>query len=307
MIDVVIVTAGSNELVLRCLRSLHGAPLTSATVVENAGTEDAAAIIESERSDVRVIVIEQPLGLARAYNRGAAEGSAELVLFLNDDILAEEDAVATLAQALGERPDAVAAAGRLVNEGDGATQVEYQPRPFPTLLTFLAAFGGVERVWRRNPWTGTHRRRPLSELDVVEVDQPPGACLLVRRSVFEAVGGWDERFEFWYEDVDLARRLRRHGRVLYVPTAPFRHVGGHTARRLDRAEVVSRSYRGALLYADKHFGPLQRRATGGLFAAVSGSRALVSAGADAQAYRRVAGDARSLLAGRHVRDDVDGS
>ena len=119
----------------------------------------------------------------------------------------------------------------------------------------------------------------------------------MRRAVFEAVGRWDERFELWFEDVDLCRRLRGRGPVLYVPTATFAHVGGHTARRLSRGQTVARHYTGALLYGEKHFGRVRRMGLGLLFGAVAGVRAITSRRDRelASSYRDVARRAGRLI------------
>ena len=119
--------------------------------------------------------------LSFAYNRGAEQGTAEFVLFLNDDVFASARAIDKLVASLERRPDAVAAAGRLVDPGNGSTQLEYQPRRFPTLATFLAALAGIQKLWPTNPWTGAHLRDPLDEA-------APGACLLIRRQAFQAAG-----------------------------------------------------------------------------------------------------------------------
>jgi N-acetylglucosaminyl-diphospho-decaprenol L-rhamnosyltransferase len=260
-IDVVAVTRNSREMVLRCLDRLNPSLVQRIIVVDNGSTDGTAEAIRSDHADIDLVRLEHGQGLSAAYNRGADLGSAEFVLFLNDDVLATDTSIAALGETLRARTDAVAAAGRLVEPETGETQVQYQPRPFPTLATFAAAFVGLPRD-----------ALVLDEATTVSVDQPPGACLLVRRAVFEEAGGWDEDFEFWYEDVDLARRLGERGRVLYVPTASFEHVGGWSAQRLSRSELVSRHYRGALLYASKHFGAGQRVATGLLYALVSSGR-----------------------------------
>lgn len=282
MIDVVVVTADSREVVLECLAQLGDRRVETTVVVDNAGSDGSAAAIGEAFPATVVVRLDEARPLSFAYNRGAEQGSAELTLFLNDDVFASAGALGTLAAALEERPDAVAAAGRLVDPEGGATQREYQPRPFPTLATFLAALAGLHKVWPANPWTGSHLRRPLDETETVAVDYAPGACLLVRREAFRSVGGWDERYAFWYEDVDLARRLGRFGRVLYVPTAVFRHVGGHSGRRLSRAEMIRRSYSGALRYGETYLSGWRRRLLGTAFA--------------------FAGAVRGPLAGRHDPD-----
>ncbi|HET8653194.1 MAG TPA: glycosyltransferase family 2 protein [Gaiellaceae bacterium] len=297
MIDAVVATRDSRELVLECVEQLRSPLLDRVIVVDNGSVDGTAEALRMARPEVRVVSVGRPEGLSYAYNRGGEAGAAELILFLNDDVLATEEAIGALAGALTADRGAAAAAGRLVDPQDGSTQIEYQPRRFPTLSSFVAMFAGLERLWPRNPITGRHRRRPLDEKTTVPVDYAPGACLLVRRADFEAVGGWDERFEFWFEDVDLERRLAERGRVLYVPTAPFAHVGGHSARRLSRAELVARHYRGALAYGDKHFGRARRMGLGLLFGAVAGVRILTSHRdpAQADAYRAVARSAIGLL------------
>jgi GT2 family glycosyltransferase len=287
-IDVVTVTWNSRDMVLRCLDRLKPSLVEKVVVVDN-GSSDGTAEAVRDRPGVEVVRLEQGRSLAAAYNRGAERGAADLVLFLNDDVLATDNSIATLADTLRARPGAVAAAGRLVDPETGKTQPEYLPRPFPTPATFAAGFLG------RDP-----RQAVFDDERTVAVDQPPGACLLVRRGALEATGGWDEDFEFWYEDVDLARRLRERGEVLYVASAPFEHVGGWSAQRLTRADRVSRHYRGALLYASKHFGRTQRVITGVIYGLVASARiALSRRDWEARsAYSGVLRDSLRLASGR---------
>lgn len=264
-LDVVVVTWNSRAMVLRCLESIDTASVERVIVVDNASGDGTAEAVRDTHPEAVLIRLEREKGLAFAYNRGAELGSAELILFLNDDVLVSVPSLSGLVAALEGRASAVAAAGRLVDPRDGRTQTEYLPQPFPTLSTLVATLAGRGR---RSSSAG----QGLDRGEAVPVDQPPGACLLVRREDFEAVGGWDEDFTFWYEDVDLARRLHSRGDVLYVPTAPFAHVGGQSAARLSRAEVVSRHYRGALLYAAKHFRAPSRIGAGLLYALVGAVR-----------------------------------
>jgi N-acetylglucosaminyl-diphospho-decaprenol L-rhamnosyltransferase len=299
VIDVVVVTADAQPMALACLEHLSSPLLALVVLVDNGSRDGTAEAVRRRWPEVEVVRLKEPSGLAYACNRGAERGAAELVLFLNDDVLASEQSIATLARALEGRADAAGSVGRLVDIDGGATQIEYQPRPFPTLASFVATFIGLERFWRTNPWTGRHRSHPLDTHTIVEVDYAPGACVLVRRRALEAIGGWDDGFQFWYEDVDLAKRLRALGPLLYVPTAPFAHVGGYSARRLSRPQLVSRHYRGALRYAHKHFGAPGRVGTGLLFALAAASKMVVSGDRDARdAYGRVLGDALRLATGR---------
>jgi N-acetylglucosaminyl-diphospho-decaprenol L-rhamnosyltransferase len=297
-IDAVIVTADSREMVLDCLRYLKSPLLRDVIVVDNGSTDGTGDAVLESYPDARVIRLEVSHGLAESYNIGARAGSAEFVLFLNDDVLADSGAVEELDAGLRSRPNAVAVAGRMVDLDSGKTQIGYGPGEFPTVMRFVAALTGLARLWPNNPWSGGYRRHPLRDDKVVKVDQLCGACLLVRRQTFDQVGGWDEQFEFWFEDEDLSRRLHNHGDVLYVPMASFRHVGGHSARRLSKAELVRRSYRGALRYAEKHFSRPQQVMMGALFAFASGTQGLLLRRSNrhlATTYRGVAAEALSLL------------
>lgn len=297
VIDAVVATRDSRAMVLECVERLRSPLLARVVVVDNGSQDGTTEAVSAARPDVVVVQVEQPESLAFAYNRGAEAGKSDSILFLNDDVLATDEAITELDRVLHARPDAVATAGRLVDPDDGRTQVDYQPRPFPTLTSFVATFAGLERLWPRNPITGRHRRWPPDVESVIPVDYAPGACLLVRRPDFEAVGGWDERFEFWFEDVDLERRLAGRGKVLYVPAAPFAHVGGYSARRLSRAQLVARHYRGALLYGQKHFGRARRIGLAVLFGTAATVRLLTSRRdqAQADAYRSVIRSAIGLL------------
>lgn len=287
MIDAVVATRDSRELVLECVEHLSSQLLERVIVVDNGSVDGTTDALRTAQPGVDVVRLERAEGLSFAYNRGADVGCAESILFLNDDVVATDEGIAALAAAL-QRPRTVAAAGRLVDPADGRTQDVYLPRAFPGPLALAADLVGRPR-----------RRVELAGDEIVRVDQPPGACLLVRRDAFEAVGRWDEAFEFWFEDVDLARRLQAVGDVLYVPKAVFPHVGAASARRLSRAEVVTRSYRGALLYAERHLGIGGRAITAPAYALASASRLLTTRDREGRrVYSGVLRDALRLAAGR---------
>ena len=303
MIDAVVVTWNAGEQACACVEHTRDPELVATiVVVDNASSDGTADAVRAAHPDVTVIALEQGVGLARALNLGARLGSAPFVLYLNDDVLAEDGAIRSLLEALHARPDAVAAGGRLVNP-DRSTQDRYRPRPFPSPATVVARLLGLERLWPRNRWTGAHLRQPLGDRRTSDVQQPAGACLLVRRSAVERTGGWDERYWFWYEDVDFSRRLAAGGASLYVPSATFRHVGGATARRLSAADGHARYYHGALRYAGTWFSGRGRAAVALATLAVSLGRAALRVPFDrreARIYLRSARSALALLCGRSI-------
>jgi N-acetylglucosaminyl-diphospho-decaprenol L-rhamnosyltransferase len=264
-VDVVIPTFNARELMLRCLQCLDDSAIARIVVVDDASTDGTPDALSVEFPDVHVVVLDRHRGLAHALNRGAEAGKAEFVLFLNNDVFPVNGAIRRLCDALRDNPLAASAGGRLVDPGTERTQDTYQPRAFPGLMGLAVRLSGIERAWPNNPWTGQHLRHPLSPASTTETDrQPAGSCLLVRRDLFEQVQGWDEGYWFWYEDVDLSRRLAELGGALYVPTATFEHVGRASTSHWERHEQHKRLYHGTLRYAQQHLPRWQQALLGTL-------------------------------------------
>jgi GT2 family glycosyltransferase len=301
-VDVVIPTFEARELLLRCVGRLHDQSIAQIVVVDDASSDGTTRALSERFPEVRVVELGQHRGLAHALNRGSEIGTAQFVLFLNNDVFPVGDAITRLSAALSDNPAAACAGGRLVDPHSAVDQEAYWPRALPGMAALMARLLGIERAWPKNPLTGQHLRRPLSASQSSLTDrQPAGACLLVRRGALERVGGWDEDYSFWYEDVDLAKRLADIGRAVYVPDAVFEHIGRASTRHWTRYEQHGRLYHGTLLYAQRHLPRARQVGVGALMVAVCGARLLlprVAANADARnTYRHLCGEGWALCRG----------
>jgi N-acetylglucosaminyl-diphospho-decaprenol L-rhamnosyltransferase len=302
-VDVVIPTFNARELMLRCLQRLDDPAIAQTVVVDDASTDGTSRALTEHFPEVHIVVLDRHYGLAHALNRGAEVGTAEFVLFLNNDVFPVDGAIGHLCGALKDNPLATSAGGHLVDPGTERTQDTYQPRALPGLMGLIVRLSGIERVWPKNPWTGQHLRRPLDTGATTQTDrQPAGACLLVRREALEQVGGWDEGYWFWYEDVDLSRRLVELGSALYVPTAMFEHVGRASTSRWARYEQHKRLYHGTLRYAEQHLPRWQQVLLGAMMVMVTipriawlGRRSQPDA---VSSYRHLLGEGLALATGR---------
>jgi GT2 family glycosyltransferase len=319
IVDVVIVSADMSAMTLECLAELDDPAVAGIFVVDNAfgdgyrdgdGDGDGGAGGEGDGDARReigeranVVALDRPHGFAAANNRGVERGRAPYVLLINSDVLVVSGAIERLLAALAEDPRAVAVGGRLVDPQTLLTQQQYRPRPFPTLANFLVIVLGVEELWPGNPITRRyHGSVEHDDVSVRAVDaQPAAAALLVRRDALERIGGFDERFWFWFEDSDLLLRLAARGAILYAPAAVFRHLGGGSFSRWGKAEQIRSVHHGIVQYADAHFSRARRAVLGLAELAISLPRvALFSSSRpdEASAWRAVALAGVALLRGR---------
>ena len=162
---------------------------------------------------------------------------------------------------------AVGIVGPLVREPDASVQAS--ARRFPNVTTgFAGRTSWLSRVWPTNRLT---RRNLLTRevlRDPVEVDWVSGACMMVRRTAFEAVGGMDEQFFLYWEDADLCFRLKREGWLtVYNPLVSVTHLTGRSSSRARRESLIA-FHRSAFRYFRKHSGLAARAATPLVFLAL---------------------------------------
>jgi N-acetylglucosaminyl-diphospho-decaprenol L-rhamnosyltransferase len=252
-VSIVIVTYNSAECLPACLESLKGTE-AEIVVVDNASEDGSAELARG--LGVRVIANARNCGFAAAANQGvrAAGPNSEFILFLNPDTVLLEG-FSELPGALDRNPQAAAAAGLLVDDA-GRPQRGFALRRLPTFTALAFEALLVNRLWPGNPVNRHYRCLDADLARLQEAEQPAGACLLVRRTALEAVGGLDERFyPLWFEDVDLCKRLLARGfRILFVPTSRWRHRGAHSLALIPFAEKHVFWYRNVLYFVRKHMG-----------------------------------------------------
>ena len=264
VLDVVLVNWNSGGDLRACLATLAaaaaGAPglVARVVVVDNASTDGSldglppGLPLEVVRNDANE-------GFARACNQGAARGAAPYVLFLNVDACATAPALRAPVAWLEAHPsDAVAGVQLTDAAGRVSATCGRLPRPAHVVLRSL----GLDRLAPR--LVPPHIMTDWAHDETRRVEHVMGAFLVIRRAVFEAVGGFDERFFVFYDDLDLARRVAEAGHgIVYLTSA--RAV--HTGERAQSPSAVRLYYsqRAKIAYVHKHFG----RAAGAAAAAAT--------------------------------------
>jgi N-acetylglucosaminyl-diphospho-decaprenol L-rhamnosyltransferase len=259
-VAVVIVNYESGPALARCVEGLRAEGPAELVVVDNGSTDGSVDALRRRFDDVAVLVPGSNLGYGAAANRGVAATTAPLVLVGNSDLEVRPGALAELAAVLDAEPRC-ALVGPLIRKPDG--QRYPSARRFPSLtdaaghalLGIFAPDNRFTRSYQRAelgaPGNGAApgsagREEPGGVTEIVTgavavnvtalgsevVDWVSGACFMVRRSTFEQVGGFDEAYFMYAEDVDLCWRLGRDGwQVRYVPSAEVTHLQGISTDR----------------------------------------------------------------------------
>jgi N-acetylglucosaminyl-diphospho-decaprenol L-rhamnosyltransferase len=275
----VVVNYNAGAALVACIASvLAQEPAPELVVVDNASTDGSLGALRQAHPGVRIVQSGGNLGYARAANLGIAATDAPVVAVLNPDTVLEPGAGRALTARFALEADLGAAGPRLHNP-DGS--VYPSARQIPSLVD-AAGHGLLFFFWPDNPFTGRYRETGADPARPRDVDWVSGAAIWLRRAALDDVGGWDERYFMYVEDVDLCWRLRRAGwRVAYEPAGTVEHLLGiSTASRPYR--MIAEHHRSLLRFASVRFtGP--RRALLGPAAAF-----LTARGALAMAHHRLA-------------------
>lgn len=231
-------------------------------VVDNGSADFTLDSVSRLWPDARVIVNPDNRGFAVAANQGARLASGTWLLLLNPDVGAEGDPLTAMAEYARAHPEVVAIAPRLLSPGpECERQDDFQLRRLPTLGSLVRDALLLDHVWRGNRWRTHERYLDVNRDATFEVEQPAASALAVRRDVFTACGGFDEAYTpAWFEDVDLASRLRCAGRIVYLPASRFVHAGGTSAKRLGFDKFLPLFHRNGLRYWRTHRGKSGARA-----------------------------------------------
>lgn len=280
-LSILIVTWNSHreiEASLAAASSLAAAmPGTDVVVVDNAsedGTPERVAALALP--GVRVVRERTNRGFAGGMNLAARAARGDALLLLNPDAYPGPEAVTMLMATLGT-DERIAAVAPVLVGADGVPQRGFTVRRFPTVAALAADLLLLDVL---RPGLDVLARARYDDLDLdesspIDVEQPAAACLLVRRTAYEAAGGFDETYHpAWFEDVDLCRRWHAMGwRVVLERRARVPHAGGAAWRRLGDGGAAQVFNRNLLRYAARHLGSRSLWALRPAVAAGLGARA----------------------------------
>lgn len=254
-LSIIIVNYKTAPLTAALIKSLLSLPLPKASeiiVVDNDSQDDSVYLLRSDFPEITVIDNGRNVGLAAGVNRGIQEAKGQYYLILNPDMIALPNSVQTLVDYMDQHEDVGMAGAKLVSPSG---KLQYSCYRFYKPMTI---------VYRRTPFGKTaHGKAEISRLlmkdfnhkEVKDVDWLMGACLIVRAAAVKKVGGMDDQFFLYFEDVDWCRRMWEAGwRVTYVPQAVFSHFHQRSSEGGSPLSVLfNRSTREHIKSAFKYF------------------------------------------------------
>jgi GT2 family glycosyltransferase len=264
LLSIIIVSWNTSALLDACLCALlaelkatYGedfAARVEVFVVDNDSADDSALMVSSKHQWAILIANKENLGFAKANNQAFALAKGEYVLMLNPDTEVKPGALATLIDFFAAHPRAAVVAPQLLNT-DGSVQASC--RQFPTFIGMLYELIGLSRMFPVNSARGQKFREykmlDWNHDDERQVDQPEGACLMIKKTILEQVGMLDEGFFMLFEEVDWCYRVKKAGwEIWFTPRAQVVHHYGQSIKQV-KVRMILSSHRGLYRFWHKHY------------------------------------------------------
>ncbi len=254
MLSIVIVNYNVREFLEHALVSLRSASRglrCEVIVVDNASDDGSVEMIRKKFPSVHLIASGENLGFAKANNIALRRAQGEFILLINPDTLVQEDTLRTMVSFMREHPEVGLAGCKILNP-DGTLQLACR-RSYPTPWVAFTKIVGLSSMFPSSQLLGRYNLTYLNENASYSVDAVSGSFMMVRRDVVDKVGGLDEAFFMYGEDLDWCYRIREAGWMIwYVHETQIIHYKGESTKRSNIDEI--RTFYAAMhQFVRKHF------------------------------------------------------
>ena len=220
-------------------------------IVDNNSFDDTVEYISQNYPSIKLIPNSSNVGFGRAVNQGARIANSDYLLILNPDTIIEEDTLKKLVNYI-ETNDKIGMVGPKILNADGSLQLSCK-RSFPTIKSAIPKILGLDKLFPNSKWFGRYNLTFLDPDKNHVVDAISGSCMLIRNKVFKKIGGFDEKFFMFGEDIDICLRVwKANFEVHYFPETKIIHFKGKSVKT---APYNSREafYEAMDIYVEKHY------------------------------------------------------
>ncbi len=256
-LSIIIVNWNTCQLLDRCLNTLQTELQaqnlfekdSEVFVIDNASQDGSAQMVSQKHNWVHLIKNQKNTGFAHANNQALKQVKGNYILLLNPDTEIYPGAIKHLIDFIESHPQAGIVAPQLINT-DGSIQASC--RAFPSFLGLFCELIGISRIMPQGSKARSYKMLDWGHNDVRQVDQPEGACLLIKRDVFSQIGLFDEAYFMLFEEVDWCYRAKQAGwEIWFTPEARVLHHLGQAIKQIKTKMILS-SHRGMYRYWLKH-------------------------------------------------------
>lgn len=253
-LSIIIINYNVKEFLQNLIHSLQKA-LSKITheiiVVDNASDDGSVEFIRDKFPQIHLIVNKTNVGFSKANNEALKISKGKFILLINPDTIVSEDTINRMIYFLNQNPDAGLAGCKILNP-DGSLQLACR-RSFPGPWTSFCKVTGLSTLFPKSKLFAKYNLTYLDENSTYEVDAISGSFMMMNREAYEKVGGFDEQFFMYGEDLDLCYRIQKNGyKVYYYPGTQIIHYKGESTKRssLDETKYF---YNAMNLFVKKHF------------------------------------------------------
>ncbi len=254
-----LVTWNSEDEIAECLNTLFHATAKipglklETVIVDNNSSDNTVKVIENflRVTDQNIVFIKNNdnLGFTKACNQAVQASTGDYIFILNPDTEIMEDSIKKLIEYLDAHEDTGVVAPQLLSRGG---EVQFSCRTFPTYRDMFFEMTLLATLFPKSEFFARWKMRYFDHRSTREVDQPMGAALLLKRKVLESVGGLDERFIMFYNDVDFCKRISDAGfKIVFLAEARIKHIQGISVYK-DRSGMIKIWNSDCLKYFKKH-------------------------------------------------------
>lgn len=261
-LSIIIVSFNTCDLLRQCLESVFDNKTShelEVFVVDNDSADDSVEMVQKSFPQVKLIANKKNIGFAAANNQAFNISTGDYIVLLNPDSRLKSQALDNGVAFMEAHPEAGICGCRLLNF---AGQLEPSARRFPNSIYKFLMISGISAKFASSKILGRGDYKYFDHNSSIEVDWVPGTFSLIRRTMLDELGLFDERFYLYYEETDLCLKAKRAGwKVFFFPGAEVVHAGGACSKTrkdmemdIGGAQLLKFRYRSELLYFRKNFG-----------------------------------------------------
>jgi GT2 family glycosyltransferase len=265
-LSICIVNWNTGKLLKECLISIEECQLDlqyEVIVVDNASTDDSLSLVKESFPGLPIIVMNNNSGFSTANNVAICSSEGRYILLLNPDTIIKPDTLETMVSFMDTHSQVGICGCRLVNPA--TKKIELSARAFPTNLSLLWNLSYIDRLFPQSAFFSAYLMTYQESDKPYEVDWVTGACLMARRYAVKQVGGLDEGFFMYCEDIDWCYRFKQAGwLIFYLPKVEIYHHRGQSSKLKRKSATADLSIWGAqqytrsiLYFYKKHYDSVQ--------------------------------------------------